>query len=46
MVLQGEGEYTFHFNAADELSASQQHFARTQFDLFKAWYANWEGAQG
>lgn len=43
MVLEGNPEFTLHFNASDELSASQKHFVETQLKLFKNWYANWEG---
>jgi 4-hydroxy-tetrahydrodipicolinate synthase len=43
MVLAGFPEYGHHFIASDALSASQQHYADTQFALFKAWYANWPG---
>jgi 4-hydroxy-tetrahydrodipicolinate synthase len=43
MVLEGNPEFTLHFNASDELSASQKHFAETQLKLFKDWYANWDG---
>lgn len=43
MVLEGSPEFTLHFNASDELSASQKHFAESQLKLFKTWYANWEG---
>jgi len=43
MVLAGFPEYGRHFIASDALSASQQHYADTQFALFKAWYANWPG---
>lgn len=43
MVLAGFPEYERHFIATDALSASQQHYADTQFKLFKAWYANWPG---
>lgn len=43
MVLEGNSEFTLHFNASDELSASQKHFVETQLALFKNWYANWEG---
>ncbi len=41
LVLQGEDEYVRHFNPTDALSASQKHFARTQFELFKTWRRNW-----
>ncbi|MDY0872646.1 dihydrodipicolinate synthase family protein [Dongia rigui] len=43
MVLEGNPEFTLHFNASDELSASQKHYAETQLKLFKDWYANWDG---
>ncbi|MFT3673181.1 dihydrodipicolinate synthase family protein [Aestuariivirga sp.] len=43
MVLAGFPEYERHFIASDRLSASQQHYADTQYHLFKAWYANWPG---
>ncbi|MGE0211536.1 MAG: dihydrodipicolinate synthase family protein [Parvibaculaceae bacterium] len=45
MVLAGSPEYELHFNESDALSASQKHFARTQFELFRTWYANWTGAR-
>ncbi|MGL4636623.1 MAG: dihydrodipicolinate synthase family protein [Beijerinckiaceae bacterium] len=41
MVLEGNPEYTLHFNATDALSESQKTFARDQLALFKRWYANW-----
>lgn len=41
MVLEGSPEYALHFNSTDALSASQKHFARSQLELFKAWYAAW-----
>mgnify|MGYP001214810829 CR=1 FL=1 len=44
MVLEGNPEYALHFNATDELSTSQKHFARTQLELFKRWYAAWAPA--
>jgi len=45
MVLAGSPEYELNFNASDALSASQKHFATTQFELFRRWYANWPGAK-
>ncbi len=45
MVLEGSPEYALHFNAADELSASQKHYAESQYRLFKAWYGNWSAAK-
>ena len=41
MVLEGNPEYELHFNPADALSESQAHFARSQLQLFKRWYAAW-----
>ena len=41
MVLNGDKEYTLHFNETDVLSPSQREFARSQWQLFKNWWANW-----
>ena len=41
MVLNGDTEYTLHFNETDALSASQRRYAETQYALFRDWYANW-----
>ena len=41
MVLNGDQEYTLHFNETDVLSASQQRYAETQYEQFRKWYANW-----
>ena len=41
MVLNGNAEYTLHFNETDALSASQKHYVENQYKLFKDWYANW-----
>lgn len=41
MVLEGNPEYELHFNASDALSQAQKHYARTQLELFKNWYAAW-----
>ena len=41
MVLAGHPEYALHFNASDALSASQRHYAETQWARFAAWYASW-----
>lgn len=45
MVLAGNPEYALHFNASDSLSASQRHFAESQFELFRRWYADWPAAK-
>jgi dihydrodipicolinate synthase/N-acetylneuraminate lyase len=44
MVLEGNPEYEHNFNASDALSASQQEYARAQWELFRQWWANWQGA--
>lgn len=41
MVLNGDKEYTLHFNETDELSASQRKYAENQYELFRKWYRNW-----
>ncbi|MET0319622.1 MAG: dihydrodipicolinate synthase family protein [Duganella sp.] len=41
MVLNGDTEYTLHFNETDALSDSQRRYAETQYALFRDWYANW-----
>jgi dihydrodipicolinate synthase/N-acetylneuraminate lyase len=46
MVLEGHKEYTLHFNASDQLTPSQQHYARDQLALFKSWYQSWPAHNG
>ena len=46
MVLQGDAEYALHFNPTDALTPSQQVWARTQFDQFRVWYADWTARHG
>ena len=41
MVLNGDAEYTLHFNETDALTAPQQAFVEEQYRQFKTWYANW-----
>lgn len=41
MVLQGDAEYTHHFNPTDALTDSQRRYAEAQFALFRGWYADW-----
>ena len=43
LVLLGETDYERHFNEADRLSPSQQHFAEAQLKLFQQWWAQWPG---
>jgi len=45
MVLNGDEEYALHFNQSDALSASQKTYVEDQYRLFKAWWANWPGAE-
>ncbi|MFC0340128.1 dihydrodipicolinate synthase family protein [Paracoccus niistensis] len=46
MVMQGDAEYTLHFNETDELSPSQRAWAEAQFNQFRAWYAEWTRLPG
>ena len=41
LVLEGHPEYERHFIATDALSASQRHYAESQWKLFKSWYRGW-----
>ncbi|MCY1462293.1 hypothetical protein D9M71_800520 [compost metagenome] len=41
MVLNGDREYTLHFNATDALTDAQRNYAEQQYALFRQWYANW-----
>ncbi|MFT5288878.1 MAG: dihydrodipicolinate synthase/N-acetylneuraminate lyase [Planctomycetota bacterium] len=45
LVLNGEEQYRLHFNENDALSPSQAAYAEDQYRLFKAWWAQWPGAQ-
>ncbi|WP_412461210.1 dihydrodipicolinate synthase family protein [Pseudomonas sp. SC11] len=45
MVLNGDREYSLHFNESDELSLAQRHYAEQQYALFRTWYANWSAEQ-
>ena len=46
LVLNGDAEYTLHFNETDDLSDSQKGFAKTQLKLFRNWYADWSKLPG
>ncbi|MBS1166803.1 MAG: dihydrodipicolinate synthase family protein [Proteobacteria bacterium] len=46
MVLKGHQGYALHFNATDELSASQRGFVAAQLDLFETWYGEWSKLPG
>ena len=41
LKLNGEEEYSLHFNKTDKLSTSQTVYAKKQFNLFKKWWENW-----
>lgn len=43
LVLNGDTEYTLHFNETDELSASQRHFVEQQYAQFNKWWSQWDG---
>jgi len=45
MVLEGNPEYSHHFNLHDALSPSQQQFIRAQWQLFRSWWSQWAGAK-
>ena len=46
MVLNGDAEYTLHFNETDALTDSQRNYAEAQYALFRAWYADWAKSAG
>ncbi|AJY47766.1 dihydrodipicolinate synthase family protein [Martelella endophytica] len=41
MVLNGDTEYTLHFNETDALTAPQKAFVEEHYNQFKTWYASW-----
>jgi 4-hydroxy-tetrahydrodipicolinate synthase len=41
MVLNGDAEYTLHFNETDVLTDAQRNYVESQYKLFKTWYADW-----
>lgn len=43
MVLEGNPEYTHHFNASDSMSSSQKAFLEQQWKQFRSWWDNWAG---
>ena len=45
MVLEGNPEYTHHFNSTDALSDSQKQFINQQWKLFRTWWSQWPGAK-
>lgn len=45
MVLEGHSAYEHQLNSFDKLAPSQRAFLEGQWKLFRAWWANWPGAQ-
>ena len=43
LELQGDDDYSLHFNRSDALSSSQRGFVEQQFKLFQAWWSQWPG---
>jgi 4-hydroxy-tetrahydrodipicolinate synthase len=41
LVLNGEQEYTLHFNETDKLSSAQRRYCEQQYHLFRTWFADW-----
>ncbi len=46
MVVNGDKEYTLHFNETDQLSESQRGFVEAHMTLFKSWYGEWSKLPG
>lgn len=46
MVLNGEAEYTHHFNETDALTDAQRNYVTAQYALFQTWYAEWSQQGG
>ncbi len=44
MVLEGNPEYAHNFNSSDCLSDSQSEFLRSQWQQFRHWWSQWDGA--
>lgn len=45
MVLNGDTEYSLHFNETDVLTDAQRNYAEQQYALFRSWYASWSAEQ-
>ncbi|RRV39937.1 MULTISPECIES: dihydrodipicolinate synthase family protein [Pseudomonas] len=45
MVLNGDREYSLHFNETDALTDAQRNYAEQQYALFRTWYASWSAEQ-
>ena len=45
MVLEGNEEYSCHFNETDRLGTSQRDFLESQWRQFKTWWSRWSPAR-
>lgn len=45
LVLNGDTEYSLHFNETDALSDSQRKYVEMQYSMFRNWYREWSAAQ-
>lgn len=45
MVLNGDREYSLHFNETDALTDAQRNYAEQQYALFRTWYSSWSAEQ-
>jgi 1-pyrroline-4-hydroxy-2-carboxylate deaminase len=45
LVLNGDKEYSLHFNETDVLSDSQRKYTEIQYDMFRNWYRDWSAMQ-
>ncbi len=43
LTLLGDPDYELHLNPTDGLAPSQRSFAKTQLELFQAWWESWPG---
>ncbi len=41
LVLNGEEEYSLHFNETDVLSDAQRNYCEQHYNLFKSWFTDW-----
>ncbi|WP_170333468.1 dihydrodipicolinate synthase family protein [Ruegeria arenilitoris] len=46
LVLNGEQEYSLHFNETDELTDAQRNYCEQQYTLFRNWFADWSEQGG
>ena len=46
LVLNGEEEYSLHFNETDQLNDAQRKYCEDQYNLFKKWFTDWSQQGG